>query len=845
MFRNLTSHSAVRGLVSLAALVMLTGADCASETTGGLFPAGDTTPVAHGGSDQTVEAGARVILDAGASTGGGSDGLFYSWQQVAGDDITLKNSDTARATFTAPDVSNERVVVFVLAVQNAAGVTSTDEVAITIQTGNRPPEAYDISAGTDEDMPSVTVQLSARDPDGDIVSYQLAGEVDGQNLLSADLDAKTGSLVASFAPGFVGSVVLPYRVSDGALFSNTANITIESRPRAVNPTGVIDVDPETYAGFEGSDLDGDVFGETDMAPTLPQSVDLSPNFPTPGDQGGQGSCVGWATAYACKSYQERREIGWALDTPDHLFSPAFVYNQINGGKDGGSKIPDALTLAVSKGISTLATMPYSDTNHTKQPSAAAKTEAAGFKARRWSTVQGTTGIKTALANGRPAILSMKVYDAFDNIVPGPNAVYNSAAGPFRGGHAVTVVGYNNAKFGGSFKIINSWGTDWGDQGFFYLPYSMISKVVREAYVLEDAENTGAPTPPPAPTPATGLPNLQITSWSASYDPRPGGLGTLKWRVTNAGQATAPANAKLSFMLSTNETFSSSDTLVMYERIPFQLTSGHAAYRDEANAIQFRFPQNLASGTYHMALWIDDETAITESNENDNISRGEGTVTITNTRPDLTVRNWYVYWNTNGAAQIEYKVANDGASTVTSTAWRINVVLSPDETIGNGNERYIFTETAGTALQAGYSLNRGPSNRGNFNLLTTTSGASVPAGQYYMAVWVDDQRVIDESNESNNASLGQNMFVISNASAARERLADDVEVRQQFNGRVLPSTQVLMQRVEVVAGKSGREFRMMESDATSPAMEAEEEVQTKCNASETFRVFPQVAEIAMP
>lgn len=844
MFRKLTSCNAVRGLVSLAALVMLTGADCASDTTGGLFPTGDTTPVAHAGSDQTVEAGTRVTLDGGASTGGGSEGLFFAWQQVSGKDITLKNSSTARPTFTAPDVSSERVVVFVLAVQNAAGVTSTDEVAITIQTGNRPPVADDISAGTDENTPSITVQLSARDPDGDIVSYQLAGAVDGQNLLAADLDAKTGSLVASFAPGFVGTVVLPYRVSDGTLFSNTANITIESTVAEAHAYGLLDVDPETYAQFDESDLDGEVFGESNTAPTLPKSVDLSANFPTPGNQGSQGSCVGWATAFACKSYHERREMGWALDTADHLFSPAYVYNQINNGRDQGSSIPNALNLAVSQGISTLATMPYSDKNYTKQPSAAAKTEAAKFKARRWSKLQGTTGIKKALANGQPAIIGILCYPSIDKL-KGPNSVYNSAAGEQDGGHAVTVVGYDDAKFGGSFKIINSWGTNWGDQGYFYMPYSFVPKVLKQAYMLEDAENTGVPTPPPSPPPATGLPNLQIVSWSANYDPRPGGLGTLKWRVTNAGQAAAPANAKLSFMLSTNETFSSSDTLVMYERIPFQLTSGHSAYRDDANAIQFRFPQNLASGAYHMALWIDDESAITESNETDNISRGQGTVTITNTRPDLTVRNWYVYWNPNGAAQIEYKVANDGASTITNTAWRINVVLSPDETIGNGNERYIFTESAGTALQAGYSLNRGPSNRGNFNLLTTTSGAAIPSGQYYMAVWVDDQRIIDESNEGNNASLGQSLFTISTASAARERLADDVEARQQFNGRVLPSTQVLMQRVEIVAGKSGREFRMMDSDATGPAVEAEEEVQTKCNSSETFRVFPEVAEIAMP
>ena len=75
--------------------------------------------------------------------------------------------------------------------------------------------------------------------------------------------------------------------------------------------------------------------------TLPSSVDLSADLPTPGDQGAQNSCVGWAVAYALKTFLERREEKWSLANagqPDftHLFSPAYIYNQINGGQDRGS-----------------------------------------------------------------------------------------------------------------------------------------------------------------------------------------------------------------------------------------------------------------------------------------------------------------------------------------------------------------------------------------------------------------------------------------------------------------------------------------------------------------------------
>ena len=46
-------------------------------------------------------------------------------------------------------------------------------------------------------------------------------------------------------------------------------------------------------------------------------------------QGSQSSCVGWAVAYSLKTYQERLDQKWALNTYDHIFSPAYIYNQIN------------------------------------------------------------------------------------------------------------------------------------------------------------------------------------------------------------------------------------------------------------------------------------------------------------------------------------------------------------------------------------------------------------------------------------------------------------------------------------------------------------------------------------
>ena len=53
-----------------------------------------------------------------------------------------------------------------------------------------------------------------------------------------------------------------------------------------------------------------------------------------------------------------------------------------------------------------------------------------------------------------------------------------------GGHAQCVVGYDDAKYGGAFLIMNSWGPQWGNNGFAWVRYKHFKYFVREAYGLE-------------------------------------------------------------------------------------------------------------------------------------------------------------------------------------------------------------------------------------------------------------------------------------------------------------------------------------------------------------------------
>ena len=51
-----------------------------------------------------------------------------------------------------------------------------------------------------------------------------------------------------------------------------------------------------------------------------------------------------------------------------------------------------------------------------------------------------------------------------------------------------IVGYNDQMYGGSFRVVNSWGDDYGDNGFIWIRYKDFKKYASEAYVFELNDN---------------------------------------------------------------------------------------------------------------------------------------------------------------------------------------------------------------------------------------------------------------------------------------------------------------------------------------------------------------------
>jgi hypothetical protein len=233
---------------------------------------------------------------------------------------------------------------------------------------------------------------------------------------------------------------------------------------------------------------------------LPPRVDLSADMPPVQNQGAQQSCVGWSVAYAVRTYLARREQGWDVNSPAYQFSPAYVYNQLaRGNCASGVTFADALNLLGAEGAATMAAMPYNEADCRQQPSDETRQQARAFRLAfyRRVNVQDPNEVKAQLAAGFPVLVALATDSHFTGL--GREQVWRERGSP-ASFHAVALVGYDDARR--AFRLINSWGREWGTDGYGWVDYDFFRQVTREGYVAAAFRSQAATAPTPPPTPQT-------------------------------------------------------------------------------------------------------------------------------------------------------------------------------------------------------------------------------------------------------------------------------------------------------------------------------------------------------
>jgi hypothetical protein len=224
---------------------------------------------------------------------------------------------------------------------------------------------------------------------------------------------------------------------------------------------------------------------------LPERVSLEKYCPKRLNQGSQGSCVAWSSAYAARTILEARRTG--KDPNDVAFSPSFLYNQIKLDENcQGSYIIRATENMTKQGAYPLSGFPYDENSCQRTPSNSQLQEATAYKMAGANRLTRSgddykidlLAMKQNLAQGAPVIIGMMVGGSFMQDMMGkkvwiPTRNDYDMAG--FGGHAMCVVGYDDYLEGGVFQIMNSWGSDWGKEGFGWVRYKDFDFFAKEAY----------------------------------------------------------------------------------------------------------------------------------------------------------------------------------------------------------------------------------------------------------------------------------------------------------------------------------------------------------------------------
>ncbi len=242
---------------------------------------------------------------------------------------------------------------------------------------------------------------------------------------------------------------------------------------------------------------------------LKTKVDLSPYCPEVRHQGDISSCVGWSLGYAAMTIERAIQNGWTdkREINTNANSALYVFNQISEGNcNAGITFPAALEHILNEGNCLRqdfdAKMDVNDCN-APVPQVVDRYRIQHFEPLFRSNAppdKKIRKVRMVLAQKKPVAMGMTIRNNFMQL-GSSDSQWRPHIGDtgWANGHAMVVVGYDDNRFAkgqsreadmrGAFKIMNSWGKEWGQRGFIWVRYRYFAEFCKQAFaiVLEGGE----------------------------------------------------------------------------------------------------------------------------------------------------------------------------------------------------------------------------------------------------------------------------------------------------------------------------------------------------------------------
>src|ERR1051326_3232418 len=191
------------------------------------------------------------------------------------------------------------------------------------------------------------------------------------------------------------------------------------------------------------------------------------------DQNGLGACTGFANAglreFLYRKYQAS-DNGVLAPT----FSPLFIYyaeRKLEGTvhEDSGASMRSGMKVLNSVGVCLEREDPYEPKNFDIEPSESDYAEALHYRGGAYHRLTSVDDMRHCIASGFGFTFGIAVYSSFESEFAARSGwipIPDEKKEELLGGHALLALAYDDQQ--GCISGPNSWGEDWGDEGWFHI-----------------------------------------------------------------------------------------------------------------------------------------------------------------------------------------------------------------------------------------------------------------------------------------------------------------------------------------------------------------------------------------